>query len=216
MPGNPHERQPRRNRHSHRRSRGEGSSAGQKPALEFQAYQGTHNFPTWNVYAVMTSDYDTYRTLERIADQGTPLSVRKFVTGTVEQWKEHTFTPHAEEARMLVQSFLMNGVRRVEWTPVYDTLRGERKELGEANALTSLTYDLLSRTDWQSIVKDAEYLTQADDMLRSWVEDQCLTWITSPDARKHTGSVGRFANTVLDIYFQAVQWEKVYEGLKGK
>ena len=56
------------------------------------------------------------------------------------------------------------------------------------------------------IVADAEYLTQADDMLCGWLEDQCLTWIESPDARQYTGSNIRFANVVLYIYFQAVQW----------
>ena len=110
----------------------------------------------------------------------------------------------------------MNGIRKVEWTPVYNTLRGKRKKIGEANELTTLAYDLLSNTDWKPIVAEAEYLYQADDKLRGWLEDQCLTWLESPDARAHTGSVGRFANTVLDIYFQAVQWEKVTDKLKGE
>src|SRR5712692_7859834 len=109
----------------------------------------------------------------------------------------------------------MNGIRRVEWTPVYDTLRGTQAERGEANPFTTLTYDLLKRTEWQGIVAGAEYLTQADAMLQGWMEDQCMTWIGSPDARAQRGSVGRFANTV-HTYFQAVQWKKVTSALKGK
>ena len=69
--------------------------------------------------------------------------MRRAILGSVEHWKNGKPTPHAEAARVLVQSFLMNGVRRVEWTLLYDTLRGEQKELREANALTSLYYDLL-------------------------------------------------------------------------
>src|SRR5207248_1111792 len=134
----------------------------------------------------------------------------------VSRWKLASGTPHEEPARILAQDFVMNGIRRVEWTPVYDTLRGKREELGEANELTTLAYQLLKQTDWKDIVKDAAYETQADDLLRGWVEDQCLTWIGSPDARRHTGSVGTFANTVLDLYFQAVQWDKVTEAFRGE
>ena len=207
MPGNQRERQPGDNPQSHRH----------KP-VEFGEYQGKRNFPTWNIFAVMTSYYDTYDMLRRMASQpsGGRGAVRRAILGTVEHWKIGKPTPHAEAARVLAQGFLVNGVRRVEWTPVYDTLRGERTEIGEVDQLTALTHELLAETDWKSIVEGAEYLTQADDMLRSWVEDQCLTWVASPDARKHTGSVGRFANTVLDIYFQAVDWQNVTDGLRGK
>ncbi|MFL5626479.1 MAG: hypothetical protein ACJ788_12890 [Ktedonobacteraceae bacterium] len=166
----------------------------------------------------MTSYEDSYEALERMASQqpGGMGNVRRAVLGSVEHWKNDKPTPYAEAARTLVQDFLMHGVRRVEWTPVYDTLRGKRQEVGEANELTTLAYQLLAQTDWQTIVKDAQYLTQADDMLRGWVEDHCLTWIESPDARRYTGSVGIFANTVLDLYLQAVQWDKVTTALRGE
>src|SRR5438045_3834561 len=127
MPGNPGERQPADNPQFHR----------QKP-VEFQPYQGTQNFPTWSVFTVMTSYYDTYDMLQRMASQpsGGRGAVRRAVIGSVEHWKNDKPTPHGEAARILAQGFLMNGVRRVEWTPVYDTLRGERKELGEVDELT--------------------------------------------------------------------------------
>jgi len=207
MPGNPGERQPGHNPQFH-----------QPKPVEFGEYQGTQNFPTWSVFTVMTSYYETSYMLQTMASQptGGRGAVRRAILGTVEHWKNGKLTPHAEAARVLVQGFLMNGVRRVEWTPVVNTLRGERKELGEANVLTSLAHELLSHTDWQSIIKDAEYSTDADTMLRDWLEAQCFTWVDSPEARKYTGSVGRFANTVLDIYFQAVQWEKVTDKLKGE
>ncbi len=118
--------------------------------------------------------------------------------------------------RILAQDFVTDGVRRVNWTPVYDTLRGKREVLGEQNELTTLAYTLLAQTDWQAIVESAEYLTQADDMLMGYLEDQCLTWIESPEARRHTGSVGQFANTVLDTYFDAVNWEEVTSALRGE
>src|SRR5260370_10082272 len=207
MPGYPGERHPGHNPQFH-----------QAKPVEFQPYQGTQKFPTWSVYTVMTSYYETTYMLQSMASHPSEGrgAVRRAILGTVEHWKNGKPTPHAEAARVLVQGFLMNGVRRVEWTPVVDTLRGEKKELGETNALTSLAYELLSQTDWRSIVKGAETLTNADTMLQDWVEAQCYTWVDSPDARKHTGSDGRFANTVLDIYFQAVQWEKLHDKLKGK
>ena len=205
MPGHPGERQPGHNPQFHR----------YKP-VEFQPYQGKRNFPTWSVYTVFTSYFETYDMLRGLAshDPGGRGNVRRAVLGTVEHWERGKPTPHAEEAQMLVQSFLMSGVRRVEWTPVYDTLRGEKQELGEVNELTALTYDLLKATDWQAVVKDAQYLYQADDLLRSWVEEQCHTWVDSPDARKYEGSVGKFSNKVLEIYFDAVDWQNVTDGLR--
>ncbi len=207
MPGNPGERQSGHNPQFH-----------QPLPVEFEQYQGTQNFPTWSVFTVMTSYFETYDMLQRMASQptGGRGAVRRAILGTVEHWKNGKPTPHAEAARVLVQGFLMNGVRRVEWMPVVDTLRGEKKELGETNALTSLAYDLLSQTDWRAIVQDAETLTNADTLLQDWLEAQLFTWVDSPEARKHTGSAGRFANTVLDIYFEAVQWEKVTDKLKSK
>jgi hypothetical protein len=78
-----------------------------------------------------------------------------------------------------VQDFLMNGVRRVDWTAVYDTLREERAELGNADEVTTLAYTLLSQTDWESIVEEAEYLADGDSLLRDWLQDQCITWVES-------------------------------------
>lgn len=193
--------------------------ASQETALEFHEYNGWQaGYPTWSVFTILTGDTDTYEAFHRIADQqpGGIGGVRRAVLGTVEQWKNNKPTPYAEAARMLVQSFLINGAQRVEWTPVYETLRGEQQELGNANVLTRLAYKLLSGTDWQAIVKDAEYLTDADTLLRDWLQDQCITWIESPDARAYKGAVATFANTVLDTYFQAVKWEKVTSALRGE
>jgi len=207
MPGNPGERQPGDNPQFHHTL-----------PVEFEPFQGTQNFPTWSVFTSMTSYFETYDMLQNMASQptGGRGAVRRAILGTVEHWKLLPVSIHAEAARVLVQGFLMNGVRRVEWTPVVDTLRGEKKELGETNALTTLAYDLLSQTDWRAIVKGAETFTNADTLLQDWLEAQLFTWVDSLDARKQTGSAGRFANTVLDIYFQAVQWEKVTDKLKSK
>jgi hypothetical protein len=184
--------------------------------LAFEEYNGWINYPSWSVFTVMTSYYETYAALQAIADRGIPLAVKNFVMSHVDRWKHGSLTPHAEAAHTLVQDFVMNGIRRVEWTPVSNTLRGEQAELGEANRLTSLTYDLLKPTDWQGIVAGAHDLTQAGVQLRGWMEEQCLTWMGSPDARAQSGSVGRFATTVLATYFQAVQWEEVTAALKGE
>ena len=187
-------------------------------ALEFHEYHGWVNYPTWTVYTVMTSFDETREQLERVATQqpGGLGAVRRIVLGSVEHWKNDKPTPHLEAARSLVQSFLQSGVRRVEWTPVVDSLRGERNELGEVNELTTLAYQLLAKTDWQSIVKDAQYLTDADTMLQDWLENQCFTWVDSPEARRYQGSVGQFANKLLDIYFHVVEWNKVTSALKGE
>ena len=179
--------------HSHRQAKGEAHQANPRPdegvneahkeaSLGFGEYNGWVNYPSWSVYTIMTSFDEPREQLERMALQqpGGMGNVRRAVLGSIEHWKNDTPTPYAEAACTLVQDFLMSGVRRVEWTPVSDTLQGERKELGEANELTTLAYQLLAGADWQSIVKDAP---QADDLLRGWLEDQCLTWIESPDAR---------------------------------
>ena len=69
---------------------------------------------------------------------------------------------------------------------------------------------------WQAIVADAEYLTQADDMLRDWLQDQCITWIESPDARMYRSQIAVFANRVLEMYFGVVKWNKVASALCGE
>ena len=145
--------------------------------MEFQEYNGWPNFPSWDVFTVMTSYYETYDMLQSMASQpsGGRGAVRRAVLGTVEHWKNNKPTPHKEAAHILVQDFLLNGGGRIEWTPVYDTLRGERAELGNADEFTTLAYNLLAHSDWQSIVAGAEYLTQADEMLRDWLQDQCIT-----------------------------------------
>jgi len=48
---------------------------------------------------------------------------------------------------------------------------------------------LLAGADWKPIVEGTEYLTDANDKLRSLLEDQCYTWLASLDARKHSGGV---------------------------
>ena len=112
----------------------------------------------------MASYYETYQELERVANSVSlshaGRAVEQFVKQNVEAWKEGEYTGHEEAVHVQVQDFLMNGVRRVNWTMVYDTLRGERRTLGKADELTGLVYSLL-----QSVVANAEYLTEADTML---------------------------------------------------
>ena len=64
-------------------------------------------------------------------------------------------------------------------------------------------------------MEEAEYLTEADSLLRDWLQDQCITWVESPDARRHKGAVAHFASTVLDLYFSVVVWEQVTGALRG-
>jgi hypothetical protein len=43
--------------------------------MEFSEYNGWPNFPSWNVFTVMTSYYDTYKAIEQVADQRKPQEV---------------------------------------------------------------------------------------------------------------------------------------------
>ncbi len=53
--------------------------------MEFEEYNGWLNFPTWDVFTVMTSYYETYYELGRIADRSTTSNeVKRFVIGVVE------------------------------------------------------------------------------------------------------------------------------------
>ena len=188
--------------------------------MEFEAYNGWPNFPTWDVFTVMTSYYETYQELERVAN-GVSLSqggraVEQRVKQLVEAWKKGQYTGHEEAVHIQVQDFLMSGVRNVNWTWVYDTLRGERRASEKADELTELACSLLQSVDWQAIVADAEYLTQADDMLREWLQDQCITWVESPDARMYHSQVAVFAQKVLEIYFGVVKWNQVASALRGE
>src|ERR1700730_6971927 len=135
--------------------------------MEIEEDNGCPNFPTWDVFTAMTSYYETYQELMHIEDRSTtPNEIKRFVIGAVEAWKANRPTPHKEATHILVQDFITSGLRQVDWTAVYDTLRGERTELGDADEVTALAYTLLSQTDWESIVEEAEYLTDADTLLR--------------------------------------------------
>src|SRR5438309_2362704 len=80
--------------------------------------------PSCSVFTTMTSYDETRQALERLADHGTPLAVKDFVTTHVAQWKRNTSTPHQEAIHNLVQGFLMSAVSEVNWTTVYETLQG--------------------------------------------------------------------------------------------
>ena len=187
--------------------------------MQFEEYNGWPNFPTWDVFTVMTSYYETYQELERLANSVSlsqaGRAVEQFVKQIVEAWKEGEYTGHEEAVHVQIQDFLMNGVRRVNWTLVYDTLRGERRALGKADELTELAYSLLQLVDWQSVVANAEYLTEADTLLRDWLQDQCITWIESPDARRYHSQIAVFANRVLEMYFGVVNWKRVASALRS-
>ena len=180
--------------------------------MQFSEYHGWPNFPSWSVFTTMTSYDETRQALERLADHGTPLAVKDFVTTHVAQWKRNTSTPHQEAIHNLVQGFLMSAVSEVNWTTVYETLQAEQEAFVKADEITKLASELLKQTDWRTLAAN----NQANVQLRDWFQEQCFTWLDSPEARAHTGSVGRFANTVLDTYFAAVQWEKVTTALKGQ
>jgi len=143
-------------------------------------------------------------------------AVEQFVKQLVEAWKEGKYTGHEEAVHIQVQDFLMNGVRRVNWTVVYDTLRGEHRALGKADELTEVAYSLLQVVDWQSLVAHAEYLTEGDGMLRDWLQDQCITWVESPDARRYQSQIAVFANSVLEMYFGVVKWKQVASALRSE
>jgi hypothetical protein len=163
----------------------------------------------------MASYYETYQELERVANSVSlshaGRAVEQFVKQIVEAWKEGEYTGHEEAVHVQVQDFLMNGVRRINWTMVYDTLRGERRTLGKADELTGLVYSLR-----QSVVANAEYLTEADTMLRDWLQDQCITWVESRDARKYQSQIAVFANRVLEVYFGVVNWKQVASALRSE
>src|SRR5258708_20532523 len=101
MPGNPGERQSGHNPQFH-----------QPLPVEFEQYQGTQNFPTWSVFTVMTSYFETYDMLQRMASQpsGGRGAVIRAILGTVEHWKNGKPRPHAEAGSILAQGFLINDI----------------------------------------------------------------------------------------------------------
>jgi hypothetical protein len=47
--------------------------------MQFEEYNGWPNFPTWDVFTAMTSYYETYQELERIADRSTtPNEIKRY------------------------------------------------------------------------------------------------------------------------------------------
>jgi len=138
----------------------------------------------------------TYRTLYHIADQDA--TVRR----TCGPWpfkdgKKTSLRYYRGSSTYLSAGW--TGYWRVEGlTPLSMMLEASAK-VGEANELTTLCLWPVSKTDWKPIAPEAGisfpgWMTAAC----KWVEDQCLTWLASPDARAHSGSgCYKFATTVL-------------------
>ena len=185
--------------------------------MKFEEYNGWPNFPSWDIYTAWTSYYETYQELERIVKSDTSgRKVQRFIMSTVDAWKSGRLTGHEEAVQVQIQDFLMNGVRRINWTLVYDVLRGNKPSLGETDELTALAYNVLQPTDWRSIVAGAQYLTEADERLRDWLENQCVTWVESVEARAYQSQVALFVNKVLEVYYGVVDWQHVASALRGE
>lgn len=187
--------------------------------MQFEEYNGWPNFPTWCLYTTMTSSYWTYQALEQAAnstqESHAGRAVAQFVKRVVATWELLDKSAiHEEAVRILVQDFLTNAVRRINWTQVHDTLRGERESLGKTNDLTSFAYGILQSVDWQALVASTEYLTEADSMLQDWLLDQCTTWVESPNVRRDQSQITLFAKKVLEIYYSVIDWGKIASALR--
>ncbi len=186
--------------------------------MDFDEYNGWPNFPTWSVFQTMSDQEETYQELYTIAHDGplprATVGIARFVQQALADWREGKATAHKQAAYVLAQEFLRNSVRQVDWTIVYDTLRGKRQVLGAADELTTLAYTLLQSIDWRSIVGPTDNPLDVDVALKDWLQGQCIAWTESLDARRYQSKATAFASKALEIYVEAVDWEHIASALR--
>lgn len=181
----------------------------------FPEYNGWSNEATWSVFTNFTRHKETRVPMKQQAQEGTK-QVRSSIEMLVHTWYEGTVSGrHSEALQCLGQGFIQSAIRYVNWSYIYDLLRGE--PLPEPpNELTGIAYELLSTQNWQEIVEGAMYDTTADTRLSDWFEKHCLIWVSIPDGRKRNGLISKFTLAVMDIYMKAVNWDEVTEVLRAR
>jgi len=179
--------------------------------MHFDEYNGWPNYATWNAYTWLTSYQETANQFEQIAYQ---YQVQPALTALLIDGIQRGFTHEAYHG--IVTDWLRSGIRWVEWSLVYDLLRGEPNGC-VPNELSVAAYDAIRQGNWYDLVAQAQYQSEADSMLQDWMDEQITTWIESLDARRHTTSLlNGFALVTLQVYLNSVDWDRLTRALKGE
>lgn len=192
---------------------------------QFERYNGWPNRMTWAVFTELGSYYDTYSTLQAIAENHGQEEVKTQVLTWVDEWFSYEPVPHAVDTFM--QSVLNCAVSYAWWWQIADALQQGREPKID-NPFTEVLYDALHRMDWQSflaappkpdelasIEEQVDYvLSSLDERLKEYCRTLLLTWAESRSRRRQT-SAHNLARRIATIYLDQIVWEKVYTAYKG-
>lgn len=182
--------------------------------FEYVEYNGwSAGFPSWALFTWLSSYYDDWQVVESLFDgdafEDSVVELRGLVEGNVRAFIGGKDISLQASLHGWIVDNLHYLARAANWTQVHDALREERTLHGGADVVTKAAYDLLLQTDWESITAQAEYLTEADNLLCDWVSDQLTTWAESPDERRYSNALTSLATSYLDIAVAALDWESI-------
>lgn len=189
--------------------------------FEYVEYNGWKaGFPSWALFTWLSSYYDDWSAVESLfkgfSFEDDVVEFRDLIEENLNAFIRGEDFSLKDSLHGWVVDNLQYLARAANWTQVYDALREERTLQGGANVVTKAAYSLLTQVDWEDIVSQAEYLTEADNLLRDWVSDQLTTWAESPDARRYQSMLTSLATSYLDIAVAAIDWEHVAEDFKSE
>ncbi len=180
--------------------------------MEFEEYNGWKNYPTWDIYTQVTSYEDSYHSFEQAAGRN---RVKETIEDNLKLGMKRGW--QHEAIKGIVSDWCMSGVRHVDWSWLHNTLVGEKEIPRKPDELTTEALHFLrSYPQWREILKGVSYMSEGDERLRDWAENQLLTWIESTDARRYDTSTNKFARKIIDLYSSVVDWTELTSALRGE
>ena len=181
--------------------------------VSFDEYNGWTNFPTWAIFTHVTSYFESGRQFEEVAQYG---RVEHDTKGLINNFLIHGLDDKNRMIHLLLSDFLMNGVRKIDWSWVNNRLQGLKEIPREPHELSELALELLRQyPNYQDLII-AGNLGGTDSNLQSWTESQLITWVGSKRARMPNSPISQLANKIIEIYLNVVDWDKLTSAFKGE
>lgn len=197
--------------------------------IPFVEYNSKINKPTWDIPLILEGDDAQGYLPTEARNKATTLTTEQWkawLLSLVDRWKTgvgRTATPRAQETytaiTMLVEEFLGESLGYVDYFALMEALSAGEKTIKEVKSwhsleLTQQVLNLFSTIDYHVLIARDE--RPFDVVCKEWLQERCLDWTRSPDARKYQKSaVASYANWVLDAWFTAVDWQNVVDFFKG-
>ena len=180
--------------------------------VQFSAYQGWKNFPTWCVYnQISKEDSDIRQHYQSMARSFAVRTFQSDMVSALESFLKGWCSPDSLEGR-IVTDWLFCGVGMIEWDQVYSLLRGN--EITEVpHDLTLASVILIGQVPWQNIIDWMQIDCKENNRLQTWTYIQINMWRNNVTSRVHS-ALSDFARKIYETVLQVVDWDSIVLYLK--